>query len=405
MFPPPLQPTSLNTHASFIPNHNTASPDASKESANVLSNQSVKQTKRDSPLRVRKTRENLRQGSQQAATAVFARDVIGKNVSNESGPALDKVWNEGVLFEGDTLTNSFPPTNRAVSLRHEERCNSNGGYSSKDRISPAAGNVPSQLELQKEAQRRKSVRKRVVSRVKEGILSRSRSTNKILDNLHSSLPLEQEPFNCPERERLQQFNDPTMVLTNGPVFRHISSVANSAEPAMPKTPSVVRLTSLVSESASEASRALQVGPPSDISTQSYSPSPDKTPRPARRPGSRPAYEPNLKPQGALQVDLSFAAAVNDIDALESKAIWVTVKATAIVPAVMGSACDPTCTVGHNSRLVLHPQPRHLPPLDMAIVIDNSFVAQSSTEHVNTVTDYDQPVRISTYTGMYEGCGS
>lgn len=336
-------------------------------------------TVQGSPLRVRKTRENLRQLHHQADDSCH-----GPGPTSARGGELPAIGNGAASVPLGWDDRHIKPTQSSGDhvLHHQnEYLCYEGGFMGLElgRDDPAtakAGGLPTNRVVQ----RRKSVRKRVVSRVKEGILSRSRSTAKPLDvrsadgsatrtrsaanNQDDSLASAPQPQ--PSRNSGDEIAQSSTCTSSSAYLMHKSDslirVGNNQETSQPAIESLANLlvkshngrTSTLSSHSSGHRRRTTPSP-------SYSPSPDKTPRPARKPEQ--AVEHRLGASGPLHMQISTFVSSDTIDLSEERTVWVMVDAKAAINAKVrhvgtrGGAQFPNCTQA---------------ALNIVIVLDNSL---------------------------------
>lgn len=324
----------------------------------------------DSPLKVRKTRENLRQDvAQLSETKVKLVPHVPGNGGPENVRPLQSRVRRSVEHQSNTATlSSSLSTNSVTSLEESRR---------------------SAIVMQP-ATRRQSVRKSVVSRVKEGILSRSKSTSKASNNA-GVLNSGEEPgirssevkasTADPHHTRNQSGRNP---IVPGSAVETVENIPSSnkekhKEDALRNAPicydsdQASRVTPKVSPGCNDglSKVTLRQGTP----PQSCSPSPDQTPRPARRP-TRLLPEPEVcrRPE-ILHVALSIVPAVAAVDMHVGSDAWVKIEAEAKIDTPVAkteSGVEGAVDNGHSSYHAI----------DLIVIIDNSFVAQSG--HVGMV---------------------
>lgn len=249
----------------------------------------------ESPLKVRKTRENLRQCTKQtnaidaSPTAPFVTNV--PSVSNDENQRIQQAVTIHPKSPVDKIVvmPSVPSARPSLNLGRTRT-----DFAVEDAALPRAS-----AETTRPApslQRKKSVHRRVISKVKEGILTRSRSTLKF-----------------PGRESSAS-RQPSTQSTAEP------RVSFEGYPASDPSPNlVVTVTAPVNP-------ALQA---------SGSPSPENTPRPARR-HARPPSPVNQKsnvaipqpPLAPMHIRLRLLPDIQSLDVNEESVIWVAVEAEA-----------------------------------------------------------------------------
>jgi len=327
--------------------------------------------KRDYPLRVRKTRENLRQVDQ--STLHSSTSVIRDFSPKSSNQRSTRTWNDHPLNSDNASAGGSKPSRSSMGGNRYESQNS---FSAENQPSsgpsPAADNMSPQPELERQVQRRKSVRKRVVSRMKEGIMNRSRSTTRVMSRVQSGLSIDHNTSEAKEQENRalqRQTEDTTRTPRSGSPVSLDSDIIEPAECRV--------LTSRASDAMCPprttgeghlSRRDDPVQPPAP----SCSPSPDKTPRPARR-REHMAEEFTCKAThsipNTLQIQLSTTTSLEAIDVTESKTVWVMVQAKAVVPDAVAQPVEAARGQAHDPTAVLKQ-----PSLDIVVVMDNSFAS-------------------------------
>lgn len=324
----------------------------------------------DSPLKVRKTRENLRQDvAQLSETKVKLVPHVPENGGYENVRPFQSWDRRPVEHQSNTATQSSSSSPYSVTSIEEAR--------------------RSAIVMQP-ATRRQSVRKRVVSRVKEGILSRSKSTSKASKNAGALNSGEEPgvrssevkaPAADPHHTRNQSGRDS---IVPGGAVETVENIPSSNKkehkedtlrngPICYDSDQAPRVTPNASPRSNDG--LSRVTPRRDTPPQSYSPSPEQTPRPARRP-TRLLPEPEVyrRPE-ILHVALSIMPAVAAVDMHDGSDTWVKIEAEAKIDTPLiktESGVEGAADNGHGSYHAI----------DLIVIIDNSFVAQSG--HVGMV---------------------
>ena len=360
-------------------------------------------TKRGSPLRVRKTRENLRQGDQhdnqqgaqkdkqegnrQGDRRDTQQDIVDAPTHVKSGlprgqERLQKPWNEGLCHFANALYEDVAHKDMSqLDLQHEIRQVSSFGSDCLGQSSRACGDVSPPHETLKQTPRRRSVRKRVVSRVKEGILSRSRSANKMLIRTPSGLPANQSDSTHSGTDLETWVHKPRVSASALLAEAHASQCSDDLDPA-----ELILCKSSASEATPSASivrsaSAEDCGTPQfiDITSSSHETPYRVTGRPTNSANEFFGVVP-----GVLQLRQSNTASVDAVDVGESRSFWVLVEVEATIPPIVNVSDDPANKHGLNRRTLLQSQNRSSTPLDMVIVIDNSLWAPKQQVAVTKV---------------------
>jgi len=377
--PPVLQDADVCASLDFGPGN--AAP---SQYTDDVSNRSAIQRKRDYPLRVRKTRENLRQVDQ--STLHGGTSAIRGFSPESSNQRSMKTWDDHLLNSDNASAGAYNPSRSSMGgSRYEPRNSLDAESKPSGGPSPAADSMLTQPELERQVQRRKSVRKRVVSRVKEGILNRSRSTTRVMSRVQSGLSSDHNTSEAKEQENRalqRQTEDMTRTPRSG---SPLSLSPDIVEPAECRILALGALDAMSPPCTMEASiledHSSRFDDPAQPSAPSYSPSPEKTPRPARRRGHM-AEEFTCKAthdvSNMLQIQLSTTASLEAIDVTESKTVWVRVQAKALVPDAVEQPAEVARGQAHDPTAVLTTQHRKQPSLDIVVVMDNSFASPTQS---------------------------
>lgn len=231
-----------------------------------------------------------------------------------------------------------------------------------------------QSEISKPAQRRTSVRKRVVSRMRDGILGRSRSTARVLEMAYSSPTPEYSPSDRAGNQNIHELHASIMKES---CSSQSSDVADPVGPesSVPGSADAMRPTTSIGDTVTGSSEI-----PSPIVRCSNTPvgfgtpSSQQTPRPAHKTNSQ-APDMNFDMLGTLQVGLSAIATVDAVDVADRKTIWVMIEARAIMPITAKAADDTSCIYAQDMRALPQTRYQTSSALDIIVVIDNSSVSQ------------------------------
>lgn len=330
----------------------------------------------DSPLKVRKTRENLRTGFIDDAASTNGRPLHDLAESKHSGAQplreiQNTVHNEAARpssrnnrfsWESDTphLTTVIEPSPTKRTTSQSEKT----GSKSAPTLS-----------------RKLSVRKRVVSRVREGLLNRSKSSSKVPTRADDDVAISRS---ASEHARFAQItpNDPSedmeegtgasLNLASGSVQSFVSNhspLEDTGSTIDILFSSGIETKSILPGSNGSYPSPLQEGKPSP------SPSLEKTPRPRRFPQSSQTHFENPKPLSMLHVNLSVKPAWETLDLADNGTMWAMIKAEAshssdLLPTrSMSDICRPASPehVAKTQKL-----------LNLIVIIDNSSVLFKSS---------------------------
>lgn len=322
-----------------------------------------------SPLKVRKTRENLRTEFIDDAASTCGPPVhdLAQNKPS-SGQPLREIQNtvhdettrpssriNRFSWESDTLHLTTvierSPTKRASSQSEKAESKSATSLS-----------------------RKLSVRKRVVSRVREGLLSRSKSSSKVPVRVDDDIAISRS---ASEHERFVDVMPKEFFQEMGEGTSASHDLASDSMQSSVSTDSLLGNSSLaidISPSPEVAIKGILPGSdgsfssPSQEAKPSPSPSPEKTPRPRRfAQSSQIHFETKTKPLSMLHVNLSVKPAWETLDVADEATMWAMIKAEA---SLFG---DPLTTGGMSN--IQHSASQR--PLNIVVMIDNSFVLSQS----------------------------
>lgn len=324
-----------------------------------------------SPLKVRKTRENLHTGFIDNAGSTSGHSVRNRAESQHSAAhPLREIQNtvHDETTRPSSRNNRFSWESDTLHLTTViERSPTKRTTSQSDKTESKS--APS-------LSRKLSVRKRVVSRVREGLLNRSKSSSKVPLRVDDEVAISRS---ASEHERFAQItpNDPSedmeegasasLNLASGPV-----QSLDSNHLALDHTGSKMDILfssntetkSILPESDGSCSSPLQECKPSP------SPSLEKTPRAGTFQSSRTHFE-QPKPLSMLHVDLSVKSAWETLDLADNGTMWAMIEAK----ASLSGDLLPMEGMNDIRRLA---SPEHVAktqkPLNFIVIIDNSFVS-------------------------------
>lgn len=315
-----------------------------------------------SPLRVRKTRENLRIG--------FIDDAASPSGTSVSDLAHGKHPSAQPLREiQNTIQDEATrPSSRNARFSWE----SNSIHLTTVIEQSPVKRTSSQSDKREprfapSLSRKLSVRKRVVSKVKEGLLSRSKSSTKVSvradDDVAVSRPASEHDRSaqCTVSDELQDMKeDPTTALDSIQSLIPTDPPIQDFEPTLnvlPPTDSNTKGVFLGSDGSY----------PSPSNEASPSPSLEKTPRPERsKRSSEPHFDNAPTPLSMLHINLSVTPARQTLDLTDEATMWAMIKAEA-------SVCSDLPTSDMRSSASFTDAGKTLKPLNIIVIIDNSFV--------------------------------
>ncbi|KAG9852525.1 hypothetical protein KCU98_g3459, partial [Aureobasidium melanogenum] len=326
-----------------------------------------------SPLKVRKTRENLRTGFIDDAASTSGHPVNG-SAHNKHHPAQSLREIQNTVH--DEITRPSSRNNRFSWESDTLHLTTVIERSPTKRTSSQSENTESKSAPS--LSRKLSVRKRVVSRVREGLLSRSKSSSKVPVRVDDDVAISRS---ASEHERFAQITlrDPSQVMEEGTVASH--NLASGSVQSFVSTDSLLGDTGLTIDilpAPNVDSKSVLPGSdgsypsPSQEAKPSPSPSPEKTPRPRRfAQSSQTHFETEPKPLLMLHVNLSIKPAWETLDVADDATMWAMIKAE----ASLSSDPSPTEVMSDVRRSA---SPEHIAkiqkPLNIIVIIDNSSFA-------------------------------
>ncbi|CAD0115400.1 unnamed protein product [Aureobasidium uvarum] len=320
---------------------------------------------------VRKTRENLRTGfiNDAASTSGYAVPEFGYTKHSSALPLREiqnTVHDEDIRPSSRSNRFSWEP-NSAHLTTVIERSPIKRTSSQSDKNEPKS--APS-------LSRKLSVRKRVVSKVKEGLLSRSSSSSKVPlrnDNdvaVSRTASEHERSAQTTTDENSQDMKDDHTVASHIVAFDSVQSLVSVDSPVGDFGPTLVTFPppDLKTKSILLGSDG-SYSSPSQEADPSLSPSPEKTPRPGRATQlSALHFDSNHKILSMLHINLRVTPAWATLDLADEATVWAMIKAEASVSS------DPPSTSGTNDmRSSASPDyaGRTQKPLNVVVIIDNS----------------------------------
>ncbi|KAI4722654.1 hypothetical protein E4T48_01179 [Aureobasidium sp. EXF-10727] len=325
-----------------------------------------------SPLKVRKTRENLRTGFINDADLTSEYSVPDITHSTHSSALPFREIRNTVHDEAtrpSSRSNRFSWESNSVHLTTViERSPTKRTSSQSDKNEPKSATSLS---------RKLSVRKRVVSKVKEGLLSRSKSSSKVPLRNDNDISVSRT---ASEHERFAQFmtdessqktRDDHTVASHVVAFDSVQSLVSADSPVGDFGPPIVTLPPPNPKTKNILPGSDGSYPsPSQEAEPSPSPSPEKTPR-----SERVTRSPKLHSESThrflsmLHINLRVTPAWATLDLADEATVWAVIKAEASVSS------DPSSTSGTNDmRYPACPDyaGKTQKSLNVILIIDNSF---------------------------------
>ncbi|CAD0101187.1 unnamed protein product, partial [Aureobasidium mustum] len=324
-----------------------------------------------SPLKVRKTRENLRTGfvddaastrehpvhdfAQSKPTSVQPLREIQNTVYDEASRPSSR--NDRFSWESDHLTTLIErsPTKHTSSQSKKQ----------ESKFAPSLS-------------RKLSVRKRVVSRVREGLLNRSKSSSKVPVKVNDDVVAISRSASEHERfvqimpghhsEDLEGSINAAHTLASGSVQSLVSTDSPLGD--IGPTTDILPASNIDIKSVLPGSDGSYPSPSQEVKS-SPSPSPEKTPRPKRFARLSQTHGETIpRPLSMLHVNLSVMPACETMDLADEATMWTMIKAEASV----SSGSSPT---GGMSDVRRSASPEHISkiqkPLTLIVIIDNSLL--------------------------------
>ncbi|KAI4746397.1 hypothetical protein E4T50_03298 [Aureobasidium sp. EXF-12298] len=377
-------PASMGSFSAIThpPRANTSPNNGSGQSRPTTSSSETRLSNRTSgsPLKVRKTRENLRAGfiddafsttghhvhdlAQSKYSSVQPLREIQNTVHDEATRPSSR--NNRFSWESDTLHLT------TVIERSPTKRTSSQSEKTESKSAPSLS-------------RKLSVRKRVVSRVREGLLSRSKSSSKVPVRIADDDVATSRSASEHERSAQITLSDPSQDMEEDTVASY-NLAAGSVQSFVSTDPPLADagLTIDILPPPNINPKSVLPGSdgsypsPSQEARQSPSPSPEKTPRPRRFAQSSQTYfETKPRPLSMLHVNLSVKPAWETLDVADDATMWAMIKAEASLSS------DPI-PAGGLSDIHRSAPPEHIAkiqkPLNIIVIIDNSSFASSLALH-------------------------
>lgn len=310
--------------------------------------------KTDSPLKVRKTRENLKQ------TSIYA-DV--------APPCVHSVKDDGCLSSGSPAISRPPIANEFASPLHIDSASTLTASTNDDPV-----NIPTATPAK--MSRHKSVSRRMLTKVKEGISNRSRSSNSMRTTENDSGLIRRisnrRKQSSEEQSRLRSFEVSRDSIESQDLDVDTSASQRSFTDSSISTDELMASGTLMTP----PSMVSNPRPVSDrqFSDRLLSPSPtprSPTPEPTPRPYSRFTCSAVEKDIANLQatvpyMDLKVSLDRDSVDVALSRDVWVAIEATVRTKSVEANSSS-TYSSTLRSR-----------PLDAIIVIDSEVSTTSGS---------------------------
>ena len=357
---------SAASHPSHTNTSPTSGPGQNRHSICSLESHILDKTS-GSPLRVRKTRENLRTGFIDDAASTSGTSVSDLPYGKHSSPQPLREIQNTIQDEAT----------RSSSRNARFSWESNGVHLTTVIEQSPVKRTPSQSDKKEprfapSLSRKLSVRKRVVSKVKEGLLSRSKSSTKVSVRADDDVAVSRS---ASEHERIaqgtindgfQDMKEEHAIASHYLALDSVQSLVSTDSPVQDFGPTLHVLPPpdlnikgvLLGSDGSYPSPSNEANPP---------PSPEKTPRPERsRRSSEPHFANTPTPLSMLHINLSVTPAWDSLDLADEATMWAMIKAEARVSSDLPTndmqyPASPT-DAGKSQK-----------PLNIILIIDNSFV--------------------------------
>jgi hypothetical protein len=345
------QPSLANTFGPDQDRHSIGSPETH------LSNRTS-----GSPLKVRKTRENLRTGFIDDAASTSGNSVPGlAHGKHPSSQPLREIQNS---IQDEAIR---PPSRNARFSWESNSIHLTTVIEQSPIKRTSSQSDKNEPRFAPSLSRKLSVRKRVVSKVKEGLLSRSKSSAKVAVRVDDDVAISRS---ASEHERVSQstindgFQDMKEELTITSPYLALDSVQSLVSTGSPVQDYGLTLDALPTQDILLVSDGSYPSPSKEASP---SPSPEKTPRPERSTrSSQPLFDSTPTPLSMLHINLSVTPAWDSLDLADEATIWAMIKAEASVSSDLST---------NDKRSSAHPENsgKTQKPLNIIVIIDNSFV--------------------------------
>jgi hypothetical protein len=372
-------PVPVNNHSTAIRPHASVLPvsDSGQSRYRISPTETIGHQYRapESPLKVRKTRENLRSGYLDDAAPVNTCSVPELSYTKSVHARLPPLEAQNAVLDAAGRDPSINPrfswdadSFHLTTVIEQSPTKRTSAQPNKADPKPA----PS-------LSRKQSVRKRVVSRVKDGLLNRSKSSSKVTAKDQEHVATSRS---ASEHERLLQAEVAQSLReeqssTSQPSTLHMDQRSISGD--MPED--IASLVNLLTESPVLGKTLLSSSDgsfPSPLQEPelSHSPSPEKTPRQARKPseGSRIRFDITPRNITLLHVALSITPAWDTLDLADEATMWAMIKAEATI-----SGGPIAFTAGTNDASTQQIG-KCCQPLDIIAVIDNSYVSSQYSQN-------------------------
>ncbi|KAK6003101.1 hypothetical protein QM012_000946 [Aureobasidium pullulans] len=329
-----------------------------------------------SPLKVRKTRENLRTGFIDDAAFTSGRSVHNPIQSKHlSAKPLREIQNTA----RDETTRPLSRNNRFSWESDTLHLTTVIEHSPTKRTS--AQSDKSESKSAPSLSRKLSVRKRMVSRVREGLLNRSKSSSKVPVTVDDGVAISRSASEH-ERPAYITLDESTQDMTEGPIVPH--DLASDSVQSLVSTASTLEDTGSTLDSLPLPEIDLRNVLPGSVGSYpspsqpkpSPSPSPEKTPRPSRSAQlSQTCLEARPRPLAMLHVNLSVKPAWKSLDLADDATIWAMIKAEASLSgeSLPSGGMSGICHQSSSNNVADFQK-----PLNIIVIIDNSFVLFQSS---------------------------
>ncbi|KAG9808416.1 hypothetical protein KCU77_g20995, partial [Aureobasidium melanogenum] len=329
-----------------------------------------------SPLKVRKTRENLRTG--------FIDDAVSTSGHHVHDLAQSKYSSAQPLCEiqntvHDEATRPSSRNNRFSWESDTLHLTTVIERSPTKRTSSQSEKTESKSALP--LSRKLSVRKRVVSRVREGLLNRSKSSSKVPVRVDDDIAVSRSASEH-ERSAHITLRDPSQDMEEDTIASYNLAAGSvqsfvSTDPPLGDTGLTIDILPLPNIDPKSVLPGSDGSYPSSSQEAKPSPSlsPEKTPRPRRFAQSSQTHFEKPRPLSMLHVNLSVKPAWETLDVADDATMWAMIKAEASLssdPILAGSMRDIHGSASPENIAKIQK------PLNIIVIIDNSFVLFQSS---------------------------
>lgn len=353
------------SYSSHSDAHSASDPARPKQPFSPIEARS--QSRTGSPLKIRKTRENLRSS--------FTTD--DTHASSALSPG--KLWNHQ-LHKDVECSESIDANKLLVTVARLGQDSDNTADATAKKPSRRTSTESNDPVKQPTPllSRKLSVRQRVVSRVKDGLLSRSRSSSKVASQSNAGVSLDEGTIKhqslgeTPVSKSLQDLKNDGRSLSGPSTFKCTQNVIPDSIVREKCTSPLSGLPSSKSDLQAFIERSDESFPSFSQPTRlSASLSPEKAPRPLPLSTTSPIVQSKTiwEQIGMLHVGLTVTPAWEALDVADEAIMWAMIKAEATV--MLDLARVSQLERPNRANPSFHVSPSH--PLDFIVIMDNEFV--------------------------------